>query len=147
MPGNRLNAGAVGFDFGITTLAIGSTTAKAGTDPAPTSPHTCRMRRNLSKFTGVIYDGSSTLNGSAHLIRTRAGVNQELAAVTSSGSLGLYSISDDSIDYEKIDNSYYSYYVYWNLPVSTPPAGPGDVVGYSMRIEVKFPIYLPLVRR
>jgi hypothetical protein len=37
--------------------------------------------------------------------------------------------------------------VYWNLPVSTPPASSGDVVGYSMRITVSFPIYLPLVRK
>jgi hypothetical protein len=101
----------------------------------------------VCQFTAGIYDASSTLSGEAHLIRTRAGVNQEMAAILSSGSAGLNILSDDSISYEVIDNSYYSYYVYWYLPVSTPPVGSGDVVGYSMRITLKSFVYLPLVRK
>ena len=101
----------------------------------------------VCQFTAGIYDASSTLSGEAHLIRTRASVNQEMAAIISPGSAGLNILSDDSIAYEAIDNSYYSYYVYWYLPVSTPPAGSGDVVGYSMRIGLKSFVYLPLVRK
>ncbi len=149
------NGGMVGFDNGYDFENHGRFLFHAhsegggsdsGTYVAPVYlPHGAIV----DDFTAIIYDGSSTLSGSAHLIRTRAGVNQELSAVTSSGSLGLYSITDNSIAYEKVDNSYYSYYVYWNLPVSTPPepAGSGDVVGYSMRIRVKFPTFLPLILR
>jgi hypothetical protein len=105
----------------------------------------------ITNFAAVIYDNNSNDSGSAYLVRTRLGVNQDIASVSSpiSGSGGYFANNDVSLTNTLVDNSQYAYFVYYDLPVSDSPAPPGagDVLGVSLHIEyvAAQKIFLPLL--
>ena len=100
-------------------------------------------------FRAAFYDGSSTLTGSAYLVRTRLGENEILGSVDSIGSGGYQVVLTDNISYGFVDNTQYAYFVYWSLPVSTYPLDSGDVTGCRILIRYlpQYPIHLPLLRK
>jgi hypothetical protein len=98
------------------------------------------------------YDGSTTENGEAYLVATRLGTNYAMASTTTSGNPGhiVKTVSGNDIDYEKIDNDVYAYFVYYVLPPSDgEPLGSGDVVATKVRIYYRPPgyAYLPLAMK
>lgn len=99
----------------------------------------------IDGFEACFYDGSATLAGSAHLIRTRMGENFAMASASSSGSAGYSGVTDGSILWNTVDNSQYMYFVYWDLPVATLPVDSGDVVGCGMAIHYSYAVNLPMV--
>jgi hypothetical protein len=105
----------------------------------------------VNAFRCTYYDKSAAKSGSAYLVRTKMGVNEDLATTASVGSSGYTSTTDVNVANNIIDNSQYAYFVYWVLPVSstTEPPDSTDVLGVRMRIDYSPPnyAYLPLVRK
>lgn len=101
----------------------------------------------ITSFKACFYDEASNKTGQAYLARTRLGVNEEMASVSSSGSGGYGFPVDTSVKYGQIDNSKYAYFVWWTLPASTTPSPPGsgDVVSCGMEIDYQYSIFIPMV--
>ena len=99
------------------------------------------------------YDGSTTKNGTAYLVRARYGVNEQLAT----GSTGVASASGFTfvvppVSLETIDNTNYMYYAYYVLPTSVLPCYPptcNEVMALSLKIYYQPPsfMFLPVVRK
>ena len=98
------------------------------------------------------WDKSVANNGSAYLVRYKPGGYPEpMAGTTSSGSGGYVTMNDPSIEHAIIDNSQYTYFVNWDLPVSTTTEPPDntDVLGVKILV-VYTPLsyaYLPVVSK
>ena len=96
------------------------------------------------------YDGSTTLNGTGILYRTKLGSFDLMASVTSSGYGGYgYAGYPSVIPNNIVDNSQYSYFVVWSLPataVNNPPVT-NDIVGCNVVVMFtqKYYAYLPAV--
>jgi hypothetical protein len=99
------------------------------------------------------YDSSAVNSISAVLIRTKLGVNETIAEVTSTGSGGYVTYNDTWLgDNALVDNSQYAYFVYWYTPVSTLPIPPttNDVVPCTIYIDYDsfhHFVHLPVVLR
>jgi len=94
------------------------------------------------------WHNTSSNNGVARLQRTRLGQGnfEEMATATTESVLPLAfgSSYDDTILYATIDNSQYTYWVVWDLPV--PEAIPtNNVWGCGVVIEYGYRAYLPVV--
>jgi hypothetical protein len=103
-------------------------------------------------YLGAIYfDGSGTLNGNATLARSKLGSYEVLGSAPSSTSSEFIFSGQTVLADRIVDNSQYSYFVFWTLPVTAvhnPPAD-GDILG--CRIEIGYVMiyyaYLPFVRK
>ena len=98
------------------------------------------------------YDGSAALNGTGILARSKLGSYEVLASVVSSGYGGYGAFAYPSVIANNIvDNSQYSYFVVWSLPVTlihNPPAV-NDIVGCNVLVmftERNY-AYLPVVSK
>jgi hypothetical protein len=100
----------------------------------------------------TFYDGSAALNGTGILARSKLGSYEVLASVVSSGYGGYGAVAYPSaITNNIVDNSQYSYFVVWSLPVTAPhnPPVTNDILGCNVLVmftERNY-AYLPLVRK
>lgn len=76
---------------------------------------------NVTKVAFYWYDADASLDMNFELYRpTYEGVLGRLASGSSSGSSGMGSTVDTSINWENIDNSLWSYYLYVKIPANSP---------------------------
>jgi len=97
------------------------------------------------------YDGSVTLNGNGILARSKLGSYEIMGQAPSSVFTGYHFSFQSTIAFNTIDNSQYSYFVVFVLPVTAvhnPPAS-GDILGCKAMIvyTYNYYAYLPAVRK
>jgi hypothetical protein len=97
------------------------------------------------------YDGSSSLNANGTLARSKLGSYEPMAQAPSSTLSGYASSGQSTIAYNTVDNTQYSYFVFFTLPVTAvhnPPVS-GDILGCRAAIYYTYNYYnyLPTVRK
>jgi hypothetical protein len=103
-----------------------------------------------ARVTGMTFywhDQNASYSGIARLQRTdMAGNYDEMAVLTSNGALVSGSFGKtvtNSITNPVIDNRYHTYWVVWDLPVTSV----ADIRGCSMSLTYSFLLYMPVVRK